>query len=113
GVIALAIGDVNLIRRWIVFGIGGATEAARFGAACLRAGLADLQHELSVLGELQHMTVVVAVPPDPDEALVIDIDAMLVLEPVIAFPGATPASEKVAVLVEFHHRRCRHAAFGA
>src|SRR6185437_2131442 len=83
------------------------------GAAGRRTGLADLQHEFSVLGKFQHLAVVVAIAAEPDEALVIDIDAMLVLEPVIALARATPGAQHVPFLVKFDHRRRRHAAFGA
>jgi hypothetical protein len=110
-VIAVTIGDVDLIGRRVDFGIGGPTQTGRIAAPGLRAGLADLQHELSVLGEFQHMAIVVAVAPDPDEAFVIDIDAMLILEPVVALPGSAPCPEQIAVLVELHHGRRRHAAF--
>src|SRR5205085_1041855 len=41
------------------------------------AALADLQQELSVLGEFQDLPVAVAVAGQPDVVLVIDSDAML------------------------------------
>ena len=57
------------------------------------AGFADLQHELSVLGEFQDVAIVVAVAADPDEAFVIDIDAVLVLEPIVTLSRSAPRFE--------------------
>src|SRR5262249_61041370 len=83
------------------------------GTARLRSRLADLEHELSVLREFEDMTIIIAVATDPDEAFVIDINAVLVLEPIIALAGSAPSLEQIAVGVELHHRRSREAGFGA
>jgi hypothetical protein len=111
--IAVTVGNEDFIGRWVDFRIGRPAQAARIGAACLRSGFADLQHELSVLSEFQDVTVVVAIAADPDEAFGIDIDAVLVFEPVVALAWPTPGLEQIAVRIELHHWRGRHAAFGA
>jgi hypothetical protein len=54
--------------------------------------LADLQHELAVGRELEDLAVVVAVAGDPDEALRVDVDAVLVARPVVARAGGRPTS---------------------
>ena len=72
------------------FRVGGAAEPCGIGASGLRARLADLQHELSVLGEFQHLAVIVAVAADPDKPLVVDIDAVFVFEPVVALSRPAP-----------------------
>src|SRR5262249_15678469 len=79
----------------------------------LRAGSADLQHKLSVLGEFQHMAIVVTVAADPDESLVVNVDAVLVLEPVITLSRPAPAPEQIAVLIELHHWGRRRTTLGA
>src|SRR4029077_9040216 len=94
--IAVTVNE-DFIGRWVDFRIGRPAQAARIGAACLRSGFADLQHELSVLSEFQDVTVVVAIAADPDEAFGIDIDAVLVFEPVVALAWPTPGLEQIAV----------------
>ena len=47
---------------------------------------------------------------DPDVALVVDVDAVLVLRPLVLRRLAAPALEVVAGGVELHHRRRRRAA---
>src|SRR5262249_11768022 len=111
--VAVAVGDVNLVGRRIDFSIGRSTQPSGIGAAGLRAGFADLQHKLSVLGEFQQMAIVVTVAADPDESLMVKVDAVLVLEPVITLSRPAPASQQIAVLIELHHRGRRRTTFGA
>src|SRR6185437_8554085 len=92
-------------------GGGRTTELGRVVAVDLRAGLADLQDEFSVLREFQHLPVILAVAADPDESLRVDIDAVLVLEPVVALSRAAPGLEQIALLIELEHRGRRLAAF--
>ena len=69
-----------------------------------RAGLADLHDELAVAGELENLPVLGIVAADPDEVVVVDEDAVLVLLPVVALAGAAPGLHDLAVLVELDHR---------
>jgi hypothetical protein len=59
--------------------------------------MADLQHELAAAGEFQDLAVLGAVAADPDEALGIDVDAVLVGRPLIALGGPAPALDNVLV----------------
>ena len=59
--------------------------------ALARTGLADLHHELAVAGELQDEAVVLVIAAEPDEVLLIDADAVLLLGPVVALPGPPQA----------------------
>src|SRR5689334_2135461 len=111
--VAVTVGDENFVGRWIDFRVGRAAEPRGIGAAGLWAGLSDLQYEFSVLREFQHVAIIVAIAADPDETFVVDIDPVLALEPVVAFSGAAPGFEQVALLVKYQDRRRRHAALGA
>jgi len=71
----------------------------------LVALLADLQHEFALARELQILAVLLAVAADPDEALVVNAHAVLVLRPVVAGAGTAPGLHQLAVLVELHDRR--------
>src|SRR5437879_4039996 len=57
--IAVAIGDVQLVGLWIDEHLGGALEVLGVVAALALAWLADLHQELAGLGELQNHVVVV------------------------------------------------------
>ena len=61
-------------------------------------------------GELQDLVAVI-VAADPDIAVAVDMDAVLVLDPVIACARPAPMAQQIAVRVEFHHRRRGLAAF--
>src|SRR5215218_3544123 len=80
------------------------TQCTGFENCCGRAGLADLQHELAVAGELQDVAVLIAVRREPDEALVVDVDAVLVLRPVVALARAAPGLDEIALGIELEHR---------
>ena len=54
-VVAVAVGDVELIGLGIDKHLGGQPEVLGVVAAFALAGLADLHQELAVLGELQHL----------------------------------------------------------
>ena len=62
------------------------------------AGLADLQHELAVHGELEELAILLAIAGEPDEIIVVDVDAVLDFRPLVALAGAAPALEQVAGL---------------
>ncbi len=53
---------------------------------------------------------VAALPPDPDVALVIDVNPVLVLRPFVPVAGTAPGAQHRAVRRELDHRRRRHAA---
>jgi hypothetical protein len=65
------------------------------------------------LREFQDVTIGAAVASEPNKAFVVDIDAVLVLEPVVALSRSAPRTQQVSFLIEFQHRRCRLAALGA
>ena len=75
------------------------------------AGLADPHDELAVAGELVDVPAGRDVVGDPDEIVVVDVDAVAVIAPLVIGAVAAPALHHVAVRIEFDHRRRRHAAF--
>ena len=111
--VAVAVGDVDFVGVLVDRGLGGLAELRGVVGALARRDLADLHHELAVGGEFQDGVVVVGIAADPDEALLVDLDAVLAADPFIAFAGAAPGAQQIAVGVELEHRRRRHAAFRA
>jgi hypothetical protein len=109
-VIEIAVGHEELVGRRIHDHVCRASELRRVLAVGHRPRLADLQDELAGACELEHHPVGHAVAGDPDEVVVVDIDAVLVRRPVVAFPGPAPRLDDVAVLIEFDDRRRRLAA---
>src|SRR5207248_10490545 len=96
-----------------------AMDVSGVGIALALIALADLQHELAVLRKFQELIVGNRLEPwkiagrtvvatNPDKALVVDMDAMLALDPLIASAGNAPRSEIVAGSVEHHDGGCRH-----
>src|SRR2546423_6450636 len=80
--------------------------------AAAKPWLADAQHELAVAREFVDMPAGgLDVVADPDEIIVVDMDAVTVVAPLVVRAVAAPALHHLAVLVEFDHRRRRHAAF--
>ena len=51
------------------------------------------------------------VAADPDEALVVDMDAVLALAAIVAAARAAPGLDEIARGVEHHHRRRGHRGF--
>src|ERR1019366_6555119 len=84
---------------------GRAAQAGHVVAGGAVRGVADLQDEAAVAGELQDLTVIRAVPTKPDEAVWIDMDPVLALEPVVTRACAAPGPRHVARGVELDHRR--------
>src|SRR5215472_1621282 len=111
--IAIAVGDVDFVGLLVDRRLRGLAKLGRVVGALARRDLADLRHVFAVERELQDRVVVVGVAADPDKATLVDLDAVLASDPLIAFAGATPGAQQIAVHVEFQHRRCRHAAFRA
>ena len=88
--VAIAVGDVNLVCIRVDPDARGATQVLGVVAATALFGSADLQQELAILRELQHVRVTRAVAADPDMALVVDVDTMLVRRPLEPVAGPTP-----------------------
>ena len=77
------------------------------------APAADPHEELSGLGELQDLTVVIAVARQPHVVLVVDEQSMLVLRPVRSLlrpSQAAPGPHHFPGAIELDHGRRRHAA---
>src|SRR5207302_9629624 len=79
--------------------------------------MADLHQELAVLREFQNLIVAkaprvfaFAVAADPHVAFVIYEDPMIRIWPVVAFAGAAPVADEVALFIELENRRSGHAA---
>ncbi len=70
-----------------------------------RAGMADLLEELSVRGEFEDLVVGIVVAGEPDIAVVVDENAVLVLRPFIALARPAPVAQQIALDVEFQYRR--------
>src|SRR3954454_6175690 len=110
-VIAVAVGDIDLVGILVDRGFGRLAELRGVVAAPARRDLADLHHELAVEREFQNGVVVVGIAADPDKSLLVDFDAMLAPDPLIALAGTAPRAQQIAVGIEFQHRRRRRAAF--
>ena len=113
--VAVTIGGINFVGSLVVFERGNLAELAQIRTRGQRAALADFGDELAVGGELQHHHVGLAVAGQPNEALVVDEDAVFVGRPVIAeiIARAAPRLHHLAGLIEHQHRRRRHTAFRA
>ncbi len=68
-----------------------------------RAGLPICWRNLPVRREFQDLVVVLAVAAEPDVAVLVDVDAVLVLRPIVAFARAAPGARASC-------RRCRISA---
>src|SRR5215471_15060434 len=112
-VIAIAVGDIDLVRRLVDRGLRGLAELGRIAGALAWRDLADLRDELAVEREFQDRVVIVRIAADPDEAAFVDLDAVLAPDPFIAFAGTAPGAQQIAVHVELQYGRRRHTAFRA
>src|SRR5581483_2088196 len=74
--------------------------------------LADLAHELAVARELQDRAVILGVAAQPDETLAVGEDTMFAADPLVA-GAAAPAAQEIALGIELHDGRRRHAALAA
>src|SRR5207249_4131111 len=102
--VSVAVGDEQFVRLRVDEHVGRLPEILRVLVRLLLAALPDLHDELAGLGELQNL-IFVALTADPDEALRIDVDAVLRRGPVVAGTIAAPTLHVVAVGIEFHDRR--------
>lgn len=107
----VTVGNVNLIVGRVKLGACRLAKPGSVGAAGLCAAAADLQYELSVRCELQDLPVGCAVAGDPNEALVIDIDAVFILRPVVTLARAAPSAQQIACRIKLQYRGCRDTAF--
>jgi hypothetical protein len=109
-VIAIAVGDEELVGGGIEAHVGGATEICGISVTLARARLADLHEEAPVARELEDLGVLLAVAGEPDVPLGVHVDAVLVGRPVIARARPAPGLEEIPLGVELHHRRRGRAA---
>src|SRR5437667_9552182 len=72
----------------------------------------DLHEELSLVGELQDLVVLLRVSAQPHVIFVIDEDSVLRGRPLAALPGAAPRLEESSVRGDFQHGWRRNAALG-
>ena len=99
--IAVAVGGIDFVRLLVEGERGDLAELGQIGAAGQRRALAELFDELAIGGELQHHAVAFAVAGEPDEAGIVDEDAVFLQRPVIArvFAGAgrpAPGADEIA-----------------
>ena len=88
--VAVAVGDIDFVRVLVERGFGGFAELRGVVAVGARRDLADLRDEFAVEGEFQDRVVIVGVAADPDEAALVDLDAVLAPNPFIAFARPAP-----------------------
>src|SRR5215207_2070234 len=123
-VVPVPVSYIDLVRLLVDEHVGRLAKELRVRVAARQAGSADLQQELALRRELEHLVVGGSVARDPDVAVVVDEDAVLVRRPFVARApddrihargrhtrGRTaPRAKHVPVGVEFHHRRRPPAA---
>lgn len=94
--VAIPVGDIDLASRHVDAEIGRAAEIRRVVAALGLPAAADLQQELSVERELEHLRVLVAVAGKPYGVGRVDEDAVLARGPLITGTGAAPRTHGCA-----------------
>ena len=100
----------HLVRLRVVGRLGGRGEVLRIVAPVTLAEMADLEEEFAVPVELQDLSIPFAVAGDPEVALGVDGQSVLVQRPLVAGPGPSPRLEHFAVLIELHHKGRGNAA---
>ena len=70
-----------------------------------RARLADAHHELAVARELVDVPAALDIVANPDEVVVVDVNAVPVVTPLVVGAVAAPALHHLAILIELDHRR--------
>ena len=108
----VTVGDEHLVRLGVVSRLRRRGEVLRIVAPVALSEMANLEEEFSVLVELQDLRVAFAVAADPEVALRVDRQPVLVHRPLVAGARPSPSLEEPAVLVELHHEGRRHAAIG-
>src|SRR5262245_61117649 len=110
--VAVTIGREDFLGGHVDRDVGWRAEPVGRAAVWTWDRLADLQHELAVHREFQELAVGLVVAGEPDEIVVVDVDAVLAFRPIIALAWTAPVLDYIASLVEHQHRRRRHAALG-
>src|SRR6516165_2856045 len=122
--VAIAVGDIELVALRVYPHVCRPVQVCGVGIALALVAVADLHDELAVLRELQELIVGdrlqarqavgrAAVAADPDEALVVDMNAVLALRPFVAGAVAAPGLDVVAGLVEHHDGWRSHREVGS
>ena len=108
----VAVGDEDLVGLRVDVEVRRPAEVIGIVAPLVDARLTDGEHVLAVLRELHHVHAVARA--HPHEAVVVDVDAVLLVEPRVAVTGWGPApgAQHLALRVEFQHRRRGNAAVG-
>ena len=106
--VAVAVGDVHLVGGEIDFRFGRAIEVRRVGVALALAFATDLQQELSLPRELQHLVALVG--RQPHVVFAVDGDAVHRRRPLVACARPAPRRDEVAGHVELENRRRDGAA---
>ena len=90
-VIAVAVGDIDLVGRRVDLDIGRAAEQRGVVAALVCGPFLPIcSTNFPSWVNLSTLAIVVTIAADPDKTLVVDIDAVLILEPVVALLLARP-----------------------
>ena len=108
--VAVSIRDEEFVRTWLHEEICRAAQMSRIVAAHVDAGLTDGENVLAVPGELHHVESIARA--EPDEAVVIDIDPVLLIKPGIALARTAPGLEDVALGIQFENRGCGKTTIG-
>ncbi len=109
--VAVAVGDVRLVVRFVERDLRDAVERPHVVAAGVGVREAELLDELAVLGELQDVAVDAgAVAADPEIAFTVGRDAVVRFRPLVALARPAPRAHEIARGIEFEHRRRRLAA---
>ena len=106
----IAVGDEQLVGLRLDVEVGRSAQVIGIVAALVHARLADGEQVLALLRELHHVHAVARA--HPDEAVVVDVDAVLLVEPRVALTGAAPGPQHLALGIQLQHRRRRDAAVG-
>src|SRR5262245_39172568 len=108
--IDVTIGYKNFVSLCIVACLGGPVEVFRIVASGTFTGMTNLKEEFAVLVELQDLCITHAVTGDPEIALGVDGQPVLVRGPFITRARATPSFDEMATGIEFRDVRRRDAA---
>ncbi len=104
----VTIRDEDLVGLRVDVEVCGPAEVSGIVAPLVDARLTDGEHVLAVLGELHHVHAVARA--HPHEAVVVDVDAVLLVEPRIPVAGPAPGSQHLALCVQLQYRRSGNAA---
>src|SRR5689334_7298599 len=103
--IQIAVGDVSFVGFGIDEYLRNSAEVFLIVAAAVFSRMTVLRKKLTILGELENLSVVCAVAANPDIAFVIDGDSVIRLGPLITLTGSSPMSDQISRLIELEDRR--------